>query len=515
MALAAWEGPREGTAAVVTAKQDQPRTPDEQDVPDPQRWKALSVCLLIGFMTLLDISIVNVALPSIREGIDAGQAGLQWVVSGYALAFGLLLVPAGRIGDERGRRPVFIGGLVVFLVASAVCGLAPDERVLIVARLVQGLGGGVITPQIAGLIQELFRGAERGKAFGLLGSTIGLGTAVGPVLGGALIALFGAEHGWRAVFFVNLPIGLVALPFALKLIPRSPSGQSRTHDYDPVGVVLLAAALVLVLLPLVERSQISAGLRWGLLGCAAVVLAVFVLWERRYARKGKEPEVLLELFTQRSYTLGSSIGLLYFAGFTSIFFILTLYLQQGLAYSALQAGLAVTPFALGSAVASAVGGRQVSRFGQPLVAAGVALVLVGLVAALVAAHPVPGRGVALALAVPLLVAGIGSGLVISPNQTLALSEVPVRFSGSAAGVLQTGQRVGSALGIALIGGVFFAGVSGGTGGPAERFGNGFRAGLLVTIAFVGATLLLAVVDLALERRRRGSAKTEPAPTMAA
>lgn len=462
---------------------------------DPRRWKALAVCLVIGFMTLLDISIVNVALPSIRQGAGAGQSALQWVVSGYALAFGLLLVPAGRLGDARDRRTIFVAGLVVFLVASAACGLSPSPGFLIAARLVQGLGGGVITPQIAGLIQELFRGPERGKAFGLLGSTIGLGTAVGPLLGGALIQAFGVQEGWRAVFFVNIPIGLVALPFALRFIPRTASTSSRERDYDPVGVVLLAVGVVLLLLPFVERDQLASGVRWLLGGAAVVVLGAFLLWERRYERKGKEPEVDLSLFRQRSYTFGTLVGLVYFAGFTGVFFILTLYLQQGLAYSALLAGVAVTPFALGSAVSSALGGRQVSRFGRPLVTIGLLLVLVGLGVTLIVAHLVQTRSVGWASAAPLLVAGIGSGLVISPNQALTLSDVPVQRSGSAAGVLQTGQRVGSAVGIALIGSVFFSAVASGGRNPAQQFGSGFRSALIVTLVFVGLALLIAVADL--------------------
>src|SRR5829696_5106925 len=182
----------------VRPQSDVPTTRDgADDAPDPRRWRALAVCLVGGFMVLLDVSIVNVALPSIRDGLGASESELQWVVSGYALTFGLLLVPAGRVGDVRGRRTMFVLALALFTLASLACGLAPTSMFLVVARLVQGLAGGLLTPQISALIQQLFRGRERGTAFGLFGTVVGVSTAVGPLLGGALIAIFGPDHGWR------------------------------------------------------------------------------------------------------------------------------------------------------------------------------------------------------------------------------------------------------------------------------------------------------------------------------
>ena len=360
------------------------------DAADPRRWRALVVCLVGGFMTLLDISIVNVALPSLRAALHATDSQLQWVLSGYALAFGLVLVPAGRLGDVRGRRVVYVVGLAMFTGASALCGLAPGPVWLAVARVVQGVGGGLLIPQQAGLIQELFRGAERGRAFGLLGASIGVSTAVGPLLGGALIALGGPEHGWRWVFFVNVPIGLAAMPLAWRLLPASTAARRR-ESLDPVGVVLLGTAVLLTLLPVVEERSWSGGTKWLLLPAAAVVLAVFVRWERAYERRGRQPMVALDLFRTRSYSLGTSLAFVYFAGFTAVFFVTTLFLQGGERYSAWQAGLAVTPFAVGSAVAAAVGGRLVSRVGRPLVTAGLVLVVVGLAATALLVARDPGR----------------------------------------------------------------------------------------------------------------------------
>src|SRR3954451_4615588 len=385
--------------------------------PDPRRWKALTVCLVGGFMVLLDVSIVNVALPSIRTSLQASQSELQWVVSGYALTFGLLLVPAGRVGDVRGRRTMFVVALALFTLASLACGLAPGSMFLVVARLVQGLAGGLLTPQISALIQQLFRGRERGKAFGLFGTVIGVSTAVGPLLGGALIALFGTDHGWRWVFFINLPIGLAAMPLAWKLLPPPDPGQRRRHDYDPVGVGLLGVGIVVLLLPLVQERQWQGGVTWLLIPAALLLLVAFVLWEFRYTRRGKEPLIDLVLFRLRSWSFGAALITFFFAGFTPLFFVFTLYLQTGLGYTALEAGLAITPFAVGSAAAAALGGRVVHRFGRTLVAAGLLLVAVGFVGALVAVRLVPENGTGWATLAPLLIGGLGAGPVLSPHQT--------------------------------------------------------------------------------------------------
>ncbi|HEX6497647.1 MAG TPA: MFS transporter [Micromonosporaceae bacterium] len=447
--------------------------------------------MVAGFMTLLDVSIVNVALPSIRTGLHATQSDLQWVLSGYALTFGLVLVPSGRFGDARGRRPVFIAGLALFTLASAGAGVAPSALALVLARLVQGVAGGIVNPQISGLIQQLFRPAERGRPFGLLGAVIGVSTAIGPLLGGLLIQVAGTAEGWRWVFYVNLPVGIVAIVLAYRLIPVRPVEHRRQESLDPVGVLLLGTGVLLLLLPLVQEQQWRGAGKWLLVPLSVAVLTGFVGWERRYARRAT-PVIDLSLFRLRSYALGALIALLYFAGFTAIFFIFTLYLQAGLGYSALQAGVAITPFALGSAAAAALGGRVVVRLGRPLIAGGLVMVAVGLSAVIVADALVPAHGVAFATAGPFLVAGIGSGLVIAPNQTLTLAEVPVRGAGSAGAVLQTGQRIGTAIGIASVGSVFFARLAGTHGDWAQAF----RHALVVAIGFVLVSLVAALVDIA-------------------
>lgn len=477
--------------------------------PDPRRWRALAVCLVAGFMTLLDVSIVNVALPSIKAGLHTPESDLQWVLSGYALAFGLFLIPAGRLGDARGRRAVFMAGLTLFTLSSAACGAAQSSLWLVIARLVQGLAGGMVSPQISALIQQMFQGRERGRAFGMFGTVVGISTAVGPLLGGLLIQAAGAEEGWRWVFYVNLPLGLICLLLARRLLPDTPSaGPVRLRDLDPLGVLLLGTGVLTLLLPFVQSRQWPGDGKWLLLILAVALLAAFVAWEGRCGRRGTQPVIDLRLFRVRSYWLGCLLILLYFAGFTSIFFITTLYLQSGLHYTALQAGLAITPFALGSAVAASPGGRLVGRFGRPLVVVGLAAVAVGLGATALAVHLVPGRGAGWAMAAPLLFAGLGSGLVIAPNQTLTLSEVPVATAGSAGGTLQTGQRVGSAIGIAAVGAVFFARVG------SDGWSSAYDHGLVVSVAFVVAGLLVALADVGGARRGRNRGRHSVPPAAA-
>ena len=459
--------------------------------PDPQRWKALTVCLTAGFMTLLDVSIVNVALPSIRAGLGASDGELQWIVSGYALSFGLVLVAAGRLGDMRGRRTLFVVGVVVFTVSSMLAGIAPNPTWLVLARLLQGVGGGIINPQVSGLIQQLFRGQERGRAFGRLGTVIGISTAIGPVLGGALIAVFGVDVGWRWIFFVNVPVGALAIVLAYRYLPpsRRPTA-SGDRDLDPVGVLALGAGVVAILWPLVSGEAWRAtDAIW--IAAGLVILGGFAWWERRYLARGRAPMVDVSLFRLASYTAGATLALVYFTGFTGIFFVLTLYFQNGLGYSPLLAGVAITSFALGSAAAALIGGRLVHRFGRSLVVAGLVLFIVGI---LVTDTVIDRHGAASDLgwwtALPLLLAGLGSGLVISPNQTLTLAQVPIQRAGAAGGVLQTGQRLGTAAGIAAIGSLYFAGLRT-TGDPAIAVSHGLRACAAIT----GLALLIGVTDL--------------------
>jgi len=431
-----------------------------------------------------------------QNGLHATASDLSWVISGYALTFGLVLVAAGRLGDDRGRKRMFLAGLVLFTATSALAGAATSGTWLVVARLLQGAAGGLLNPQVIGVIQQLFRGRERGRAFGLFGATVGISTAIGPLLGGLLLQGFGEQEGWRFVFYVNLPIGVLALLAGMRLLPHDRAAGSR-HSLDLVGAVLLGLAVVSIMLPLIEAEKDPSGAPWWLLAVGAAVLVGFVGWELWYGRRGRQPLVNLALLRTRSYAMGTSLGLAYFAGFTGIFFVITLFFQRGLGYTPLQAGAAMLPFAVGSALAAAVGGRIVARYGRRLVVAGVLAVAVGLIATDLVLGRFAGAHVALVAALPLAVAGIGSGLTIAPNQTLTLAEVPPAEGGTAAGVLQTGQRIGSAVGTAVAGALFF-------GTLATTHGDYHAAaalGLRGSVALVVVALLVGVADLALDARR--------------
>ncbi len=457
--------------------------------PDPRRWRVLGVTLTVGFMVLLDVTIVNVAIPSMRTGLDTNAGTIQWVVSGYALALGLVLVSGGRLGDAYGRRRMMLIGLTGFVLSSAAAGLAPHVAVLVAARLVQGFAAGLLTPQSTGLIQSLFQGRERGVAFGLFGFTVSVSSAIGPIVGGLLIAAFGEEDGWRWIFLVNVPIGAVLLVAIARLVP------GRVHADGPAGARLdlpgaaLLGGTVLALLYPVVSLETGRRLPLVLLLLVPVLATAFVRWERRVVRTGAAP--LLDLGLLRStpgYASGIVVGSLYFTGFTGIFLVLSVYLQDGLGYSPLHAGLLLTPFAVGSAVASPVAGRLVSRVGRPLTVGALAVMMSGVVALGVLAPPSQGgRWMWLVLAVPLLVAGLGGGATVSPNFTLSLADVPTRMGGAAGGALQTGQRIGAAIGAAVLMTAYQVTVSR-TGDP----GTALRGALGISLVLLCAALAAAI-----------------------
>ena len=487
----------------MTATEQQTGSADETYEPDPRRWRALSVTLVAGFMTLLDVSIVSVALPSMREALDASASGVQWVVSGYALTFGLVLVPAGRLGDAFGRRRIFLVALAGFVLASAAAGAAPNAELLVAARLLQGVAAGFLAPQNSALIQQLFRGPERGKAFGLFGATVGLSTAIGPVVGGLLIGLFGEDLGWRAIFFVNVPIGVVALVLAARLLPKGrPTGTST--DIDVVGTVLLGLGAVLVLLPLVQAESGGLSRLWFLFLLGAAALAGFTWWERRVVARGREPVFDVRLLTQtRGYAAGVAVGTVYFIGFSGIWLVFALYFQTGLGWTALHSGLSVMPFAIGAAGSAALAGRLVSRYGRLLTVLGLTVVSVGLITTALLVALVPPDVLTWAVLPALFVAGLGGGFVISPNITLTLRDVPVRMAGAAGGGLQTTQRFGAALGSAVLPGLFYV-VLGSTGGDYPT-----AAGIALGVAVLGAlgALVIAVPDWLRDRRADDGART--------
>ena len=470
---------------------------DADYVPDPRRWRILAVTLVIGFMALLDVTIVNVALPSIREGLGASPADVQWIVSGYALAFGLTLVAGGRLGDAYGRRRMMLIGLAGFIASSAAVGLAPNEELVVAARLAQGVAAGLLTPQNSGLIQQLFRGPERGRAFGFFGLTVSVSAALGPILGGLIIAGLGPDLGWRAIFLVNVPIGLGAMVFVARMVPRRPRDRQEVGSrLDVPGALLLGGAVLCVLLPLVSvMDGVSALL--ALPAGAPMLFYAFARWERRVVRQGGAPLLDVALLGKApGYASGILVGALYFTGFTGVFLVLSVHLQDGLGYSALGTGLMLTPFAVGSALTATTAGRWVSVIGRKVTVIALLVVMAGLgvVTVLVPGHD--GAGLWPVLVLPLLAAGLGGGGVVSPNFTLTLAEVPPRMGGAAGGALQTGQRIGSALGAAMMMAAYQVVLT-----RTDDTAAALRAALVTSLVVLAGALVLAVRDLRLDAQR--------------
>ncbi|RFA11708.1 MFS transporter [Subtercola boreus] len=424
-------------------------------VSNRRAWGSLSVLLIGLFMSLLDTTIVNVALQTIRTSINANEATLAWIISGYALAFGLVLIPAGRIGDRIGHKWVFFTGLLVFTLASLFAGLAQNSTELIVARVIQGIGGGIFFPPVTAFIQLLFPPMKRGKAFAILGAVLGVSSALGPVVGGLLIEAVGAENGWRYIFFVNLPIGVVALIAAVLVLPKVAVGAKATMDI--IGLLLLAGGLVAILVPLIQGQDEGWPL-WTFLSLVGggVLMVLFALWELRLARRGSSPLVPPHLFSHPAFTGGTILALVYFAAFTSIFFTISLLWQAGLGHTALESGLVSVPFAIASIIGASQSDRVAQKLGRNVLVLGTALVSVGLISLWIIFSTVqPSDLTSWALLGPLAIAGLGSGFFIAPNSRFIVATVDNSEAGAASGVIGTMQRVGSAIGIAIVSSVLF------------------------------------------------------------
>lgn len=477
--------------------------PPARDTNAPEHQRLLPTLLIPAFVTLLAVSSVNVILPAVSQDLSAGTAGLQLVVSGYSLVFGVVLVPAGRAGDVMGRGRIFVIGMILFGVGSLASGLAPDVVTLNLARVVMGVGSGLLNPQVAGMIQQYYSGESRGRAFGLFGAVIGVSVAVGPALSGGLIGWLGDDWGWRASFLINVPLVLLGVWAAHRYLPNSAwhrqdggSGAGRDRvDLDPVGMVLLAAGTLLIMIPFMEAS--AGAWVWGLEAAGIGIVSAWVVWERRYRARGGAPMVDLSLLAIPSFAYGSLAIAVYFLGYTSVWIIVAQYVQAGLGSTALVSGAVGVPAALAGSVAAAVAGRRVIRVGRVMVLGGMAAGMAGLLASVGIIHMHARAGWSpWWLTLTLLLLGVGQGLVVSPNQTLSLVDVPLEYAGAAGGILQTGERIGTSIGIAAITGLTFR-VSHSSGWDVAA-----QVGLLAVVAAIAVSAAIAAVDLRLAARRR-------------
>jgi EmrB/QacA subfamily drug resistance transporter len=431
---------------------------------DPRRWLTLVILLLAAFMNLLDVSIVNIAIPAIQRNLHASYADVQWALAAYTLAYAVVLITGGRLGDAYGRKRLFLIGVTGFTIMSALCGAAVSPGMLIGCRIIQGAMGAIMIPQVLSVIQVIFPSAERIKALAAFGVTAGLGTVSGPLLGGLLTQhdLFGLD--WRPIFLINVPVGIVAVAASAVLVRESRA--PRRPRLDPGGVLLITAALLLLLYPLVEGRQLGWP-AWTFVAMAASVpaAALFVWYERVKDRRDGSPLVQLSLFGQRAFSIGIAIAITFFLGVTSFALILTLFLQIGLSFTPLHAGLTFLPFSGGVLVASAAAARLAPRFGRGVTMTG-ALVMAAGMAGLIATVARYGAAVTTPELVPgLIVAGLGMGTVLAPLADILLAGVDRQHAGSASGLFNTGIQLGASIGVALIGVIFF-GLLGSQSGPA-------------------------------------------------
>lgn len=421
----------------------------------PRRWSALGILLLAAFMNLVDLSIVNVALPSMQRNMGATSAQIEWVAAAYVLAFALGLLPFGRLGDRIGRKRMFLLGVVGFTLFSLLCGMAPTMNTLIIARVLQGLAGAMMIPQVLALAQVMFPPHERAVAFSLFGLSAGLASVTGPLAGGLLIDANLLGLDWRPIFLVNLPIGLGAVIAAAIVVPATGANPELENDWG--GMLIAGLSVFLLIFPLIEGHSYGWP-AWAFVMIAAAIagFAVFYVFESRRARQGASELLPVALLANGNFLLGMSMTIVFFSGVSGFFLVLAIFLQSGFGFTPLQSGLTTTPFPVGVLIASAVSGRLGLRWSRQRIALGSLCLATGM---LVLRTIVSGTGDAVDhwdLVIPLLLCGFGLGVGISPMFQTVLAGVPPRDAGSGSGALQSFQQIGSAIGIAITGQIFFS-----------------------------------------------------------
>jgi EmrB/QacA subfamily drug resistance transporter len=452
----------------------------------PRRWLILALVLAAECMDLLDGTIVNVAAPTIRQDLHSSASALQWVIGGYALAFAVGLITGGRLGDIYGRRRLFVIGALGFVAASLACAFAVSSEMLIGCRMAQGLAAAMLIPQGLGVVRDVFAPGEQASAFAVFGPVIGLSAVLGPIIGGALIAANALGSGWRLIFFVNLPLGLIAAIGAVRVMPESRA--PRPPRLDVVGTVLCGLGMGLLVYPLIQGREAGWPL-WTYLMVAGSLVAfgALVLWSRRVRRAGGDPLVEASIFSHRAYAAGVAGIVVFFAGMIGMLLVLTLFLQFGEHFSAIHAGVTLAATVLAPRL-----GRTVLQLGAVLMAGGY-----WWVHQVIAAHGLHTES--LMLIAPQLLVGAGIGMLISPLFDFILASVTDREVGSASGVLNALQQLAGAVGVAAIGTVFFTTLT----------HRGFVTAINRCIELELATVpLLILCTLMLPRRAREEAAPE-------
>ncbi|WP_226900324.1 MFS transporter [Nonomuraea phyllanthi] len=439
----------------------------------------LAVLLSAWFMAQFDFFVVNVAAPSIEHDLHTGPAALELIVGGYAFTYAAGMITAGRLGDRFGYRRLFVWGVAAFTIASLLCGIAANPAQLVAARLLQGLTGAAMVPQVLAVISAVYPPEERGRALGWYGVTGGLGSIAGQVLGGLLLTADVLGLGWRVIFLINLPVGLVVVPLARWLLPEVETARKARLDLP--GAAGLAAGLALMLVPLGLGNSLGWPLwTWISMAAAVPVFALTWRWQRVLAGRGGRPILDLALLKVHSYQAGVGSIVAFMAYFASFMFTLTLLLQRGIGLTAFEAGLAFAPMGVLFSVTSLLGTPLVKRYGLIVVMIGGAVIGLGLVLLVVAG----GLGLPYIM-VALVLVGAGNGLVLPQLIGAALVEVAPHQAGIGSGILSTAQQFAGAGGVAVIGAVFFAAAEGGHHVHAMRLSAGIDLGLvLVVIASV-------------------------------
>jgi EmrB/QacA subfamily drug resistance transporter len=447
------EAPAYGTKPAAGRGQDAvPTTPSRP-------WLVTCVVLIAAFMELLDVTILNVAIPSIRSGLHASDGELQWMAAGYQLTFAVALMTGGRLGDIYGRKRMFLTGVTFFTLASAFCGVALSPGMLIAGRVVQGLSSALMLPQVLSTIHVSFPAEKRQAAFAVFGSVVGIASLAGPLVGGLVITANLFSLHWRPVFLLNIPLGIVAVIGALLFLPDAEPGRRQRLDVQ--GTALAAAGAFLVIFPVIQgRAAGWAPWTWVCLAASVPVFAAFAVLQRRKTRENRSPLLDTGLFRQRGFVAGLLVTLVFFGGVASFSFVFMITMQVGHSYSALRAGLAVFPLALAAGVGSGLSAGLAKAVGTTVLQIGAAFCVGGMVwlSIAISVHSVtlsPWDMVA-----PLVVAGVGLGMVLAPLTDIVLAGTKLSSTGSASGMLSTMIQFGGAVGVAVVGTIFFSLIGG-------------------------------------------------------